>query len=105
MFGRVAMGDCDGCRGNVERDELGLPEFVGEGDGDTAAAGVDVGDEYAGTVVLIGTTGAEFAKSEAVERDFDEMLGFGAGNENVGSDFKRKAPEFLFASEVLDRGS
>ncbi len=29
------------------------------------------------------------------------MLGFGAGNQDVGRDFEGKAPEFLFPGEVL----
>jgi len=29
------------------------------------------------------------------------MLGFGAGNQDVGRNFKLEAPEFLFASEML----
>ncbi len=35
------------------------------------------------------------------ESNFDEMFGFGAGNQNVRSDFEREAPEFLFAGEML----
>ena len=45
--------------------------------------------------------GAEFAEGEAVERDFDEVFGFGAGDEDVRGDFEFEAPEFLFAGEVL----
>jgi len=45
--------------------------------------------------------GAEFAEGEAVEGDFDEVFGFGAGDEDVGGDFEFEAPEFLLAGEVL----
>jgi len=45
--------------------------------------------------------GAELAEGEAVEGDFDDVFGFGAGNQNVGSHLKFEAPEFLFAGEVL----
>jgi hypothetical protein len=45
--------------------------------------------------------GAEFADGEAVERDFDKVLGFGAGDEDVRSDFEVEAPEFLLTGEVL----
>jgi hypothetical protein len=45
--------------------------------------------------------GAEFADDEAIEGYFDEVFGFGAGDEDVGSDFEFQAPEFLLAGEVL----
>jgi len=102
MFGRVAMGDGEGGGRNVERDELSLREFFGDSDGDAAGAGADVGDEESCAIVLVGTTSVEFAEGEAVERDFNEMFGFWARDENVWSDFECEAPEFLFAGEVLD---
>jgi len=47
--------------------------------------------------------GAKFADGEAVESDFDEVLGFGAGNQDIGRDSKLESPEFLFAGEMLSR--
>jgi len=47
--------------------------------------------------------GAEITQRETVESDFDEVLGFGARDEDVWSDEKFEAPEFLFAGEVLGR--
>jgi len=38
---------------------------------------------------------------EAVERDFNEMLGFGAWNQHVRRDFEFEPPEFLLAGEIL----
>jgi hypothetical protein len=43
----------------------------------------------------------EFADGEAIKGDFDEVLGFGAGDQDVGRYFEFEAPEFLFAGEVL----
>src|SRR6266705_984671 len=50
---------------------------------------------------ILFAAGAAFAEREAVEGDFDELLGFGAGNQDVRRYFKLEAPEFLFASEML----
>ena len=43
----------------------------------------------------------EFVDGQAIESDFDEVFGFGAGDEDVGGDFEFEAPEFLLAGEVL----
>ncbi len=50
---------------------------------------------------FLGAAGAEFAEGEAIQDDFDQVLGFGAGNQDVGSYFEFEAPEFLFAGEML----
>jgi hypothetical protein len=44
---------------------------------------------------------SELADGESIEGDFDDVLGFGAGNQDVGRDFEFEAPEFLFAGEML----
>ena len=101
MFLRIASSHLKCGRGDIRCHELRLRQLFGQGDGDAAGAGTDVGDEEAGAVVFVGATGAEFAESEAVESDFDKVFGLGAGNQDVGSNFERKAPEFLFAGEML----
>src|SRR5438128_7015254 len=103
MFVCIAPSHFKCGRGDIRCRELCLWQFFGEGDGNAAGTGADVGDEKAGAVVFVGAAGAEFAESEAIEGDLDEMFGFRAGNQNVGSDFEGEAPEFLFASEMLDR--
>ena len=79
-----------------------MGQFFGEGDGDAAGAGADVGYDEAQSVVFVGAASAKFAESKAVECDFDEMLGFGARNQDVRCDLEGEAPEFLFAGEMLD---
>jgi hypothetical protein len=103
VFFGVAFGYGERRGRDIKGDEAGLRQFFSEGNGDAAGACADVGDHEAGAVVFVGTACAEFAEGEAVECDFDEMLGFGAGDENVGSNFEGKAPELLFAGEVLYR--
>jgi hypothetical protein len=80
---------------------LGGREFFRQGDGDTAGAcaNVDDGEIFSGE--LGWTAGADFADSEAIEGDFEEMFGFGARDEGVRSDLEVETPEFLMAGEVL----
>src|SRR6266404_6013710 len=99
----VAFGDGYGCEGNVGGVDCGATEFLGEGDGNAGGAGADIGDLQAFAGERLFAAGAAFADGEAVEGDFDDVLGFGAGDQHVGSDFKLKAPEFLSANEVLRR--
>src|SRR5260370_1226146 len=44
---------------------------------------------------------ANVAEAEAVECDFNDVLGFRAGDQDVRSDLELEAPEFLLAGEVL----
>src|SRR6267143_2228852 len=99
----VAFGDGYGCEGNVGGVDCGATEFLGEGDGDAAGAGADIGDLQAFAGEGLFAAGAAFADGEPVEGDFDDVLGFGAGNQDVGCYFKLEAPKFLFAGEVLRR--
>src|SRR5450755_1889210 len=85
------IGGVDGCAG----------EFLGERDGDTSRAGADVGDYETVAGGFLRAAGAELTQGEAIERDFDEVFCFRAWNEDVPSDFKIEAPEFLFAGEML----
>ncbi len=89
-WGRNVCG-VDGCSG----------QLLCKGDGDAAGAGADIGDLQALAGEGLFPAGAELANGEAVEGDFDDMLGFWAGNQDVGRDFKLEAPEFLFAGEML----
>jgi len=102
VFFRVAFGDGERGGRDIQGDELGLRQFLGEGDGDAAGAGAHVGNGEAGAVVFIGAAGAEFAEGETIEGDFDEMLGFRTRDQDVRSDFEGETPEFLFAGEMLD---
>ncbi len=97
------MGYDEGCGRNVGGEDLGGGEFFRKCDGDAAGAGTDVrdGEIFAGEFGRAASF--EFADSEAIEGDFDQMFGFGAGNQDVGSDFEIEAPEFLVAGEMLRR--
>src|SRR6266481_2060808 len=86
---------------NVGGVNCGAGEFFGQGDGDAAGAGANVGDLQAFAGKGLFAAGAEFAEGEAVQGNFDDVFGFGAGNQNVGSHFQFEAPEFLCAGEVL----
>src|SRR6267143_563951 len=101
ITGGVALRNGEGGARNVRRVNRCAGQIFREGDGDAAGAGADFGDlqAFAGERLLVA--GAAFAEREAVEGDFDEVLGFGAGNQDVRRYFKLEAPEFLFAGEML----
>ena len=42
-------------------------------------------------------------RREAIERYFDEVFGFRARDQYIGSDFKFESPEFLVAGQMLRR--
>src|SRR6266851_1230029 len=81
----------------------GMAFGVAARDGDATGAGADVGDLQAFAGESLFAASAEFADGEAIEGDFDDVLGFGAGNQDVGCYFELEAPEFLFAGEMLRR--
>src|SRR6266851_5735745 len=85
----------------VSGEEICGGEFFGKGDSDAAGAGADVGDLQTGAGGFLGAAGAKFAERQAIEGDFDEVLGFGAGDQDVGCDLEFEAPEFLLAGEML----
>src|SRR5882672_2856479 len=97
----VAFGDGYGCEGNVGGVDCGATEFLGEGDGNAGGAGADIGDLQAFADESLFAADAAFADSEAIEGDFDDVLGFGAGDQDIGSDFTLEGPEFGFAGEML----
>src|SRR5260370_20637873 len=99
----VALSDGQGCGRNVGGVDRRGGKFLGESDGDAAGAGADVGDLEAFASEGLFAAGPAFANGEAVEGDFDDVFGFGAGNQDVGRYFKFEAPEFLLAGEVLRR--
>jgi len=92
MARSILLGD--GERGGVEigGGDAGVGELGGEGERDGAGARADVEDVGVAEVVL----------GDPAEDGFNEELGFGAGDEGVGSDVEHKAEEFLVAGEVLD---
>src|SRR6266446_6730203 len=79
----------------------GVAAGDGEGHGDATGAGAHVGDVQAFATEHRLAARANFADGEAVERDFNDVFGFRAGNQDVRSDFKSESPEFLLAGEVL----
>src|SRR5207302_489651 len=101
MARSVAAGDGERRTGNVCSVDRRCGEFLGESDGDAAGAGADVGDLQTFAGESLFAAGAELADREAVERDFDDVFGFGAGNQDVRRYFELEAPEFLFAGQML----
>jgi len=101
VTGGVAPGDGQSRGRNVCRDDARAGKLLGKSDGDAARAGADVDDAQtiAGESSL--ATSANFSNGEAVQSDFDNVFGFRAGNQHVGSDFKFQAPEFLFPGDIL----
>src|ERR1700674_3988765 len=103
MTSGVAAGDGESRARNIGGVDRCSGQIFREGDGDAAGAGADIGDLQAFAGEGLFAAGAPFADSEAIEGNFDDVLGFGAGNQDVGCYFKLEAPEFLFAGEVLRR--
>src|SRR6266478_9194230 len=97
----VAAGDGEGGARNVCGVNRCAGQLFCEGHGDATGAGAHVGDVQAFATEHRLAARANFSDGEAVERDFDDVLGFRAGNQNVRRDFKFESPEFLFAGEVL----
>jgi len=101
MAGGISARDGESGGGNIGGVENRLRKLFGERDSDTSRARADVGDYETVTVGFLRAAGAELAQGESIERDFDEVFCFRAWNEDVWSDFKFQAPEFLFAGEML----
>ena len=89
----VVVGDSEGGGRDIDGGEVGVFEDGGERDGDGAGAGADIGNMKMRVGLGAGP----------VEDGFDEMLGLGAGDEDVGGDAEGEAEELLRASEVLER--
>src|SRR6267143_4401043 len=99
----IPLSDGESSVRNFRGVDRGAGQLFCEGDRDATGAGADVGDLQAFAAECLLVAGANFADGEAVERDFDDVLGFRAGNQDVRRDLKFEAPEFLFAGEVLRR--
>src|SRR5580704_17723093 len=54
---------------------------------------------------MLFSPSAKLTHGEAIQRDFDEMFGFRAGDEDLRRHFEFESPEFLFAGEMLRRDS
>ena len=100
----IGIATSDGKSGgrHVGGEDLRVRKFVGESDGDATRTSADIDDRKIAAGKALRTASTDFAKSEAVESDFDEVFGFLARDENVGRDFEIEAPEFLVTGEVLD---
>src|SRR6266478_5881847 len=97
----VAAGDGESGARNVGGVNRGSGKLFSEGYGDAAGARADVCDSQTFARGFLLAAGANFAEAEAVECDFNDVLGFRAGDHDVGSDREFEAPEFLLAGELL----
>src|SRR5579859_4509473 len=97
----IALGDGESRGGNIGCDNSRARKLFGKGDGNATGASADVNDVQSIAGERSFSAGANFSYGQAIECDFDDMLGFGAGNQHLGSDFKLHAPEFLLAGDVL----
>src|SRR6266850_25301 len=97
----VAAGDGDGRGRKVRGVNPCAGQLFCESDRDATGAGANVGDLQAFAAKCLLAAGANFADGEAVERDFDEVFRFWAGNQDVRRNFKFQSPEFLFSGEML----
>ena len=88
MTGGVALGDSKAGKRDVGGEDFAAGELFRKRDGDAAGACADIEDSQAVAGEAPGTACAEFADCEAIKSDFDEVLGFRARDENVGSDFE-----------------
>jgi len=86
---RVGFGNFERGGGVVGGVDLGRGEFLRERESDGAGAGADVGD-----------FGILKQLCER-EHDFDQVLGFGARDQNRGRDDQVESPEFLVTGDVL----
>src|ERR1700732_2941782 len=91
----VAAGDGEGRARNIGGVNRRAGQFLWKRYGDTAGAGADIGDLQAFAGERLFAAGAAFADGEPVEGYLDDVLGFGARNQNVGCNFKLAAPEFV----------
>src|SRR6267143_4088716 len=101
----VAPSDGESGVRNFRGVDRGAGQLFCEGDRDASGAGADVGDFEAFATECLLAAGANFAGGEAVERDFDDVFGFRAGNQDLRRDLEFESPEFLLTGEVLRRFS
>ena len=99
--GGVPAGYVQGCLRDIGRINRSRGKFFGQGHGDTARTRAQVDERDALARGSGSPARPNLTNGEAVERDFDEMLGFGARNQHVRRDFEFEPPEFLLAGEML----
>ena len=87
----IASRESEGPRGNVGRDQPAPGKRMRKRDGDGTGPRTDV--QYSRTGMGM----------QAVDKPFDENLGFRTGNERVGADAKRQGEKFGFAKQMLKR--
>src|SRR5208283_4132878 len=97
----VAASYIESGGGDVRGIDGGVGKFLGQGDGDAAGAGADIHEGDAVSGKTRRAAGVECTEGEAIERNLDEMFGFGAWNQNVRRNFEFEAPELLLTGEVL----
>ena len=90
----VALGDLQGLRGNIDRDDSAIGCMFRDSHGDATASGAYVGD--------LGH-GGRFELSDSIDRFDDDMLGFAARDQARGIDLEWEGIELLFSDEVGDR--
>src|SRR5258707_3105458 len=90
---RMALRNGESGRRNIERAEFCGRKFFGESDSDAAGAGANVGDEQSLAGHILREFGEEIAQRKAVQRDFNEVFGFRAGNQYIRRDCKFEPPE------------
>ncbi len=74
----LSNGECR--RRYVRSVNLRAGKFFGERDGEDAGTGADIGEKKTLASGFLWAIGPKLAKGEAIERDFDDVLGFGPGN-------------------------
>ena len=94
VAGCVVRGEGEGGGGDVNSGDGGVGQLVGEGNSDGAGACADVKNARGGEA-----GGLAFGP---VDDFFDEVLGFGAGDEDGGGDVEGDAVKLGFAEDVLD---
>src|SRR5207253_2543337 len=85
----VCASDLYRALGNIARENLGVRNFQRQSHRDAARTGTDIQNPWSWRLQL--------------EDRFDKMLGFGAGNQDIASDAKVAAIEFLAPQDVLKR--
>jgi hypothetical protein len=95
----VVAGDGEGRGRDVDGSDVGVLEDGGESNGDGTGTSA-----YVGNAEVRASFGLGIGLSvRPVEDGFDEVLGLGARNEDVGGDAEGEAEELLRSGEMLER--